>query len=229
MGNTNIEEVINFIEEMTGDKHICLVYGKEEELNNILVPYFGKGLINNEVCIWVFSGSTQMGDAKEALKMKIPDLDIYIEKGQMILLDNQDLYVKGGEFDPASVLQFWPEKKKQVLDKGFKALRVSGGGNWARGRQWIELAKYEELVNAFILENPMKAICTYSNKIAGLPEILSVGVHHSKLIIYQEGKWQILDATNARLLLEKLENPYLTDYFPLASPLIKPAHPLLHK
>lgn len=173
-----------------------------------MIPYFEKGLKNNEVCVWILSGSTQKGDAEKALKTKIPDLDVYIEKEQMILLYSKDLYEKDDKFDTKMIMQFWAEKEKQALDKGFKGLRVSGSGNWAREKEWIKLSKYEELVNDLIQKKAMKAICTYSNKIAGLPEILSVGVHHSKVIIQHEDKWKIIDATNARLLLEKLEKPY---------------------
>ena len=208
MNRTGLEEVINFVQEMSEDKHICLVYETEDDLVEILVPYFEKGLENNEVCIWVLSDSILTDDVKKVLKTKIPDLDVYIEKEQMIFLYSKDLYEKYDKFDIKTIMQFWAKKEKQALDKGFKGLRVSGSPN---GKEWIELVKYEELLNNKILKKPIKAICTYSNKIAGLLKILAVGAHHSKVIVSQEDKWQIVDVPNSKALLEKLEKPYLKD------------------
>lgn len=206
MGATNIEKVISDLEEMSRDKHVCLVYEAEDELNNVLVTYFEKGLLNGEVCIWVLSDATHKDKTREILRTRIPDIDIYIQNEQMILSGTEGVYTKGNEFDSDRVFQLLSEKVRQAIEKGFTGLRVSGSGNWARGRQWVELIKYEELINAFIQGKPIKALCTYSKKIAGLTEIISVGIQHSKAIVCQEDKWQIIDATDAPLLLAKIRS-----------------------
>ena len=55
----------------------------KEDLIDILVPYFKAGLENNEFCMWVTSEPLEVQEAKEALKMVVPDIDQYLDKGQL--------------------------------------------------------------------------------------------------------------------------------------------------
>jgi hypothetical protein len=40
-------------------------------------------LENNEFCLWVTSQPLEVEEAKEALRRAVPDLDSYLDKGQI--------------------------------------------------------------------------------------------------------------------------------------------------
>ena len=101
-------------------------------------------------------------------------------------------------------MQFWADREKQALDRGFKGIRITGDGGWAKQEGWAAVNNYEKLADDLIQKLQVQAICSYSSKIAGLPEIISVGMHHSMLIVNKEDKWQIIDTNDMALLLEKI-------------------------
>ncbi len=43
-------------------------------------------LENNEFCMWVTSQPLEVEEAKEALRRAVPDLDVYLEKGQIEII-----------------------------------------------------------------------------------------------------------------------------------------------
>ena len=69
-----------------GERTICQFYQTKEDLTDILVPYFKAGLENNEFCLWVTSQPLEVEDAKEALRRAVPDLDSYLDKGQIEII-----------------------------------------------------------------------------------------------------------------------------------------------
>jgi len=84
--------------EIIGDlgwgTHLCQFYRTKEDLMEILIPYFEEGLENNELCIWAVPESFEAKErAMEKLRKVIPQLDIYLEKGQIEIISFTDLYI----------------------------------------------------------------------------------------------------------------------------------------
>jgi hypothetical protein len=48
--------------------HLCQFYQSEQDLIDILVPYFRQGLADNEFCMWVTSEPLGTDEAKAALR-----------------------------------------------------------------------------------------------------------------------------------------------------------------
>ncbi len=90
---------IDIIGEMSWGTHFCQFYQTKEDLTDILIPYFKAGLENNEFCLWVTSQPLEVEEAKEALGKAVPDIDIYLEKGQIEIIPCTHLYLKKGSFD----------------------------------------------------------------------------------------------------------------------------------
>jgi len=204
MDKISMERVIDFAVKVPVGSHVCLVYETDEQVVDIVVPYFEESLRNNEVGIWVLTKSLKRDKVKKALKMNIPGIDDYIEKEQMIIIGDEDVYTKSGRFDQEQTLRFWAGEQKKALDKGFKGISVCGNGNWVRQAQWNELVNYERSAQEFMRGKHIKAICAYSKEIAGLPEILSVGICHTKVVYCQGKGWKILDTDDIDLLLKDL-------------------------
>ena len=149
--------------DVTGDVHwgtpFCLFYQTEEDLADILVPYFKAGLENNEFCMWVTSKPLEVADAKTALRTAASDLDDYIEKGQVEILDYSQGYTESGVFDADRVLQGWVEKETQALKRGFAGLRLTGNTFWLEEEDWRTFTDYEEKVDSVLGQYRMVALC----------------------------------------------------------------------
>ena len=89
---------IEIVGDISWGAHLCQFYQSKEDLIEVLVPYFKQGLEDNEFCMWVTSEPLRVEDAKKTLKEKVKDLDGYIQKGQIEILDYSQWYTKTGRF-----------------------------------------------------------------------------------------------------------------------------------
>ncbi len=96
---------ISVVGDVPWGTHLCQFYKTKEDLLDILVPYFKTGLENNEFCMWVTSEPLNVEEAKTALGKVVKNLDDYIKKGQIEILDYRSWYVKSGKFDSDRVLK----------------------------------------------------------------------------------------------------------------------------
>ncbi len=113
---------IDIVGDVPWGTHFCQFYQTREDLVDILVPYFKAGLENNEYCMWVTSKPLGVEDAKEALSQHVPDLDDYLESGQIEVIPYDDWYLKGGSFDSQRVLNGWVEKLNMALSDEYDGL-----------------------------------------------------------------------------------------------------------
>jgi PAS domain S-box-containing protein len=183
--------------DMVGDTswgtHFCQFYQTQEDLIDILVPYFKAGLENNEFCMWITSEPLSVKDAKEALKRAVLDIDIYLQKGQMEILPYTEWYVIEGNFDSDRILDGWVSKLNQALANGYDGLRLSGNTFWLEKEDWNDFVGYEEAINNIIGQYKMIALCTYSLDKCTAAEIIDVINNHEFAIIKREGNWDLIE------------------------------------
>jgi len=196
---------INIIGDAGWGTHLCLFYRSKEDLVDILVPYFKAGLENNEFCMWVTSEPVKVEDAKTALKKVVKDLDNYIERGQIEILDYTQWYIKEGrKLDLDKVLQGWVEKEKQALKRGFDGIRVTGNTYWLERSDWSKFMDYEAVVNSAIGEYRMLAICSYSLDKCGASEVIDVVNNHQFALTKREGTWEVIESAERKRAEEAL-------------------------
>jgi PAS domain S-box-containing protein len=189
---------INIIGDVPWGTHFCQFYQTKEDLMDILVPYFKAGLENNEFCMWVTSQPLDVDKAKEALRKDVPDLDVYIEKGQIEIIPYTDWYVKEGVFDSNRVLNGWVEKLNLALAKGFDGLRLTGNTFWLEKEDWNDFVEYETDVDRVLGNCQMIALCTYCLDKCNSKEIIDVVVNHQFTLIKKEGKWEQIESSKRR-------------------------------
>ncbi len=80
------ESGIEILGEIPWGTHFCLFYQNEQDLLDVLVPYFKEGLKNNEYCMWVTSEPLNEIDAEIAIREAIPDFDRYLKKNQIEII-----------------------------------------------------------------------------------------------------------------------------------------------
>jgi PAS domain S-box-containing protein len=189
---------IDIIGDAPWGTHLCQFYETREDLVDILIPYFKAGLENNEFCMWITSEPLKIEDAKAALKKVVKNLDHFIKKGQIEILDYSEWYTKSGKFDANNVLQGWVEKENQALKRGYDGLRLSGNTFWLEKRDWRNFTNYEEEINKVIGKYRMISICTYSLGKCGASEVIDVVSNHQFALIRQEGKWVIVESSERK-------------------------------
>ena len=149
-------------------------------------------------------------EAEEALRKAVPDLDRYLEKGQIEILPYDAWYLKGGVFESQRVLDGWVDKVEQAQASGFDGLRLTGNTFWLEKSDWDDFAQYEEEVNNVIGNYNMMAVCTYSLEKCGATEIVDVISTHQFALIKREGRWETIESAEHRRLEEKREETEAT-------------------
>ncbi len=169
---------IETIGRMTWGSHVCQFYRTSRDLLDILIPFFKTGLENNEFCMWVTSGSLSVKEIDSELRKKVKNLDRFVGKGQIEILDYSQWYKKNGKFDADRVLAGWAEKEKHALDKGFSGLRFTGNTFWLEKEEWKDFTEYEARVNSAIGGRRMLGICTYSLDRCNASQVIDVVNNH---------------------------------------------------
>ena len=189
---------IDIIGNVPWGTHFCQFYQTKEDLMDILIPYFKAGLENNEFCMWFISQPLNVEEAKEALRKVIPDVDVYLEKGQIEIIPYNQWYVKEGIFDSDRVLNGWVEKLNQALANGYDGLRLTGNTFWLEKEDWNDFFDYEKEVDRVLGNYQMIALCTYCLDKCNAKEIIDVVVNHHFALIKRDGKWEQIESSKRR-------------------------------
>ena len=189
---------IDIIEDVPWGTHFCQFYQTTEDLIDILVPYFKTGFENNEFCMWVTSQPLEVEEAKEALRKAVPDIDVYLEKGQLEIISYSHWYVKDGAFDSDRVLNGWVEKLNKALSNGYDGLRLTGNTFWLEKEDWNDFVDYEKEVDRVLGNYQMIALCTYNLDRCNATEIIDVVVNHQFSLIKKKGEWEQIESSKRK-------------------------------
>jgi PAS domain S-box-containing protein len=193
MGRGTRDSGIDIIGEVPWGTHFCQFYQTKEDLMDVLVPYFKAGLENNELCIWITSQPLEVEEAKKDLKKVLPDIEIYLENGQIEIIPYAHGYVKEGIFDPDKVIHGWAEKLDKALAEGYDGVRATGYTSWIEKEGWGDFMEYETKVDCVIGGHRMIALCPYKLEMCSATEIIDVVFNHQFSLIKREGKWARID------------------------------------
>ena len=199
MTNSMRKSGIDIIGDVPWGTHICQFYHTKEDLMDTLVPYFKKGLENDEFCLWVISQPLEIEDAIEALRRVVPDLDIFIEKGQIEFISYSDWFLKEGLFDPELVLSRWVEKLNYASYNGYEGLRLSGNTSWLRKEDRESFIKYKEESDKVIGNCRMINLCTYSIDKHKVVEIVHLSLNHQLILFKNGGKLELIESSKRKI------------------------------
>ncbi|ATW24441.1 MEDS domain-containing protein [Candidatus Formimonas warabiya] len=178
---------LEFIKDIPWGTHICGFYQTKKDLINMAVPYFRKGLENNEYCMWVVSDPLSVVEAEQSLKEAIPNFLLrnkYIE-----VLSHTEWYLKYGDFDSDQVMKGWIDKIKLSRSKGYEGIRICGNTTWLDKRYWKAFMDYEAIVEREIGALNMIALCTYQLSNCGIHEVIDIVNNHQFSFIQSEYDW----------------------------------------
>jgi len=196
---------IDLIGDAPWGTHFCLFYQREQDLIDVLLPYFKAGLESNEFCIWVTSEPLDEMEVREVIGKALPHFDRYLERGQIEIVPYHKWYLRKDTFSLQRVRSAWIDKLDQALAKGFDGMRMSVNTAWLEKKDRRELIDYEEKVDNIIGNYPMIALCTYSLGKCGVSEILDVLANHQITLIGQNGKWNVIENSQRKGARERIE------------------------
>jgi DNA repair protein RadC len=202
---------IEFLGQLPWGSHLCVFYGTPNDLTDILVPFFKAGLENNELCIWVTSPSLGNKEAIAAMAKEIPDLNRYMENGQMEFIPHYRAYLQDGVFSEKKITDAVAVKNELALQKGYDGMRSIGDVSWLKNNDWNNFARYEANLNTLIREFKMLALCAYpldKCKASDFIDIMSthnyvIDKHNSSFILLGNPEYQ-----QARQVYDQSEEQY---------------------
>jgi PAS domain S-box-containing protein len=189
---------IGLVGEIPWGTHLCHFFQTKDDLFDLLLPYFQKGLEARELCVWVVGPPLSVEEALGALRRAVPDVDRHLAAGALEVHPHTDWYGAAGAFDLDGALWRWSAKLDEALARGFTGLRVNGSANWMDRADAPVLARYEETVDAAIAGKHMIALCTYALEGSDAADILDVASTHEFALAKRQGRWEMVETRRAR-------------------------------
>ncbi|MBN2578815.1 MAG: MEDS domain-containing protein [Pirellulales bacterium] len=194
---------IQIVGDVPWGTHFCQLYQTKQDLIDILVPYFREGLRRNEFCLWITSSPLQVAEARKALHRAVPDLDGFLQRGQIEILDYRRWYVTPEKFDADRVLQGWIEKERFARQQGYAGLRLTGNIFWLEESDWQVFSNYEAAMNEAIGRYRVLAVCSYCLKKCRTFRLIDAVNNHQFTIIKQDGAWKLFKSRQAEEALRR--------------------------
>jgi len=205
MGGKDRKTGIDIIGDVPWGTHFCQFYQTNEDLIDILAPYFKTGLENNEFCMWVTSERFTVQEVKKAMRKDVPNFDQYLKKGQIEIVPHTEWYLKDGVFNLKRVLNAWVDKLNQAVAKGYDGIRVTGNTAWLEKRDWKNFVDYEKTVNDVIAKYQMMAVCAYPLDKCGASEVIDIVNNHQFALIKRGGAWKFIKSLESKKTEEQIK------------------------
>jgi excisionase family DNA binding protein len=189
--------------------HICQFYQSKSDLVDILVPYFKKGLEDNEYCFWAASDPLSAEECLVELGKVVPNLDVYLNRQQITVTDSETTYTRQGKFDADSTLQTLVETVESALKRGFDGVRASSNTSWLPKREWTPFAQYELSADFILHRRKAIGLCSYPLGRCAPSDIVEVVSGHRLVLIRAADGWRLI-RNNGNERLASLRNRGLT-------------------
>jgi DNA-binding CsgD family transcriptional regulator len=170
-----------------------MFYETPADLIEATVGYFKAGLDQGDLCIWAVSDPVTESEAKAALYSGIPNLDRYIDAGDMSVTSGEQWRLRKDEFNLQRITGGWSAKLLQALDAGYTGLRISGNAAWLETLQWKQACAYDQELDRSVAGRQIILLCTQA--ISGLKakaRNLPAQAHHFT-IACSNGEWTFID------------------------------------
>lgn len=175
-------------EEVPPGSHLCQLYTKSDEVNQVAVALFTAAAANRCRCLYI--GPTEMIEAVEAnlTKSRIPVAQLR-ESGQFVVAVVRDQHLPNNRFDPYHLLSTHQSFIRQAQIDGWDGVLVGVDMSWlcdsfATNSQ---ILKYEALCDAvFTFQNqPIIAVAQYGVQKLGPDMQIEMNKLHPQLLVGQ--------------------------------------------
>jgi len=191
---------IDIIGRIPWGTHIGQLYSSKADFYDVGVPYIRSGLMNNELCIWIYSQNTSYEEIKGIISESVEDVDAYLKSGQLKIIPHTEWYIEDNSFNEVRINRQWSDLVRYALDNGFDGLRAVADTFWLEKSYYRTFAHYERNVNKTISELPFIVICLYDANKVDIFEAASIIKNHSYVIVRHENNLELIK--NIELLIK---------------------------
>jgi PAS domain S-box-containing protein/putative nucleotidyltransferase with HDIG domain len=173
--------------------HLCYLSESNDELIDLMVAYFRKGLERNALCLWLSSESLGH-QVMKALRDGIPHLDEFQKKGQIVAVPHTEWYLRDGRLDVSTAVKHASDALAQAKVLGLEGVWVGGDLSWLDKGDWQILAAYEEAACNLISAAPVVGLCAYPVHALDAVEALDLFRVHQSVLVRREGRWEVIES-----------------------------------
>jgi hypothetical protein len=113
-------------ENLNAGTHICSVYKYSTEQEYATAAFFTPSLLHANIkCVYV-SSKTSWDHLIEVFSRKGINAKEYIQKGQLLLFDNEKTYLTGNTINTENMLESIRRIENQAAKEGYSGVRFSG-------------------------------------------------------------------------------------------------------
>ncbi|MFR9780395.1 MEDS domain-containing protein [Micromonospora sp. MS34] len=161
----------------TAHAHVCLAYDDPAALDARMVSFLAAGLAAGER-IALIAPSTP--DELTRRLDRLPGRDAALRRGALRLLSVEQMYRADEVVDPLTQVRAYQAATEDALAAGYTGLRVVADATplVRTPAQRDAFARYEYLIDGYMRDRPMSAICAYDRRELGDPAIAELACLH---------------------------------------------------
>jgi len=192
----NRKSGIALIGDLPWGSHFCQFYQNDNDLLDILVPYFRAGLENNELCVWVTSMPLGVKNAKKALKKAVPQFEEYAGKGQMEIIPYSRW--RPGEAGSGGAIA---TKLDKAIFSGFDGLRLACNAFPEKkgGKAFISYGA--DVISRY----NVIAIFAYPRDEFDAVGLMEVVKNHRFALVRNADRWEVIESSEVRIVKDALK------------------------
>lgn len=172
--------------------HIGQMYCSKDDFFNVAAPYIKSGLLNNEMCLWIYAQNTDEEEIACYLGKHMQGVDRYIKRGQLKLVSYNEWYLEGDSFNEVRTCEKWINYINKSKEQGYDGLRATADTAWLEKSYFRSFEQYESKINKLIPELPFIVLCLYDENKADKLQFAEIINNHSYIIINNEGKQETI-------------------------------------
>lgn len=163
--------------------HVLFMYDSREERMRVLAEYFGDGLANNELCIFVTPNPGQVIENFRAVGLDVAQAT---EKGNLRVFEMNKTYLSSGKFAADFMLSNVKRFIKDAKAGGYTGLRTAGEMSWLHDHPEFtqEAGKYEKQISQLCGDHSeFTGLCLYPLR-ESTGDVLSAAMRTHPSFIY---------------------------------------------
>lgn len=181
---------IPLIGDLAWGTDFCQFFETEDDLYEILVPFFRAGIESNELCIWIIAEPAKPEDALKALKKFLPDFNEFADRGQIEVI-SQRRWRARGERTGGPLLS----RLDQAILSGFEGLRLA-----------YRIAP--EIINdetAVVSRYHTIALFSYPRDKFDAAGLMQTVKNHCFALVRNAGRWELIESSEVGTIREALK------------------------
>ena len=142
--------------------HICLIFDRDEERQQIVSEYMAAGLRQGEQVRYLTDATPPENVHSWLLEIGV-DVPAAMDKGAFSIARAEDAYCPSGSFNPPEYIKAMPSRFNRSKEAGYRGMRSCGEMTWAmKGIPGADrLMEYEVLLNTVQADFLFSGMCQY--------------------------------------------------------------------